>query len=118
MEGNDNDLNIFEWQTEEAQKQIIMLQKEHSNQISELAGRAHESQEEISLLREAPSKLSQERAALIQEKKELEASRSKMISELAASSCNIANAEIMALADKSMASTHLIWSYSKLKIWR
>jgi hypothetical protein len=41
-----------------------------------------------------------------------------MISELAASSCNIANAEKMALADKSMVNTHLIWSYSKLKIWR
>ncbi len=94
-------------------KQIITLWKEHSNQISELAGRA---QEEISLLREEPSKPSQERAALIEEKKELEASRSKMISELAASSCTIA--EKMALAAKSMASTHLIWSYSKLKIWR
>jgi hypothetical protein len=93
-----------------------MLWKEHSNQISELAGRAHESQEEISLLREEPSKPSQERAALIEEKKELETSRSKMISELAASSCTIA--EKMALAAKSMASTHLIWSYSKLKIWR
>jgi hypothetical protein len=56
-----------------------MLQKEHSNQISKLAGKAYDSQEEISLLREEPSKLSQERAALMEEKKELEASRSKMI---------------------------------------
>jgi predicted nuclease with TOPRIM domain len=105
-------------QTEEAQEQITTLQKEHSNQISELAGKAHDSQEEISLLREEPSKLSQARAALMEEKKKLEASRSKMISELAASPCTIANAEKMALAAKSMASMHLIWSYSKLKIWR
>ncbi len=95
-----------------------MLQKEHSNQISKLAGKAYDSQEEISLLREEPSKLSQERAALMEEKKELEASRSKMIWELAASPYTIANAEKMVLAAKSMASTHLIWSYSKLKIWR
>jgi hypothetical protein len=40
-----------------------------------------------------------------------------MIWELAASPYTIANAEKMVLAAKSMASTHLIWSYSKLKIW-
>jgi septal ring factor EnvC (AmiA/AmiB activator) len=77
----------------------------------------HESQEEISLLREAASTMNQERAVLIEEKDELEASMSKMVSEFSAISHSISEAEKIA-SDAESRVRHPKCSYFNMGIWR
>ncbi len=77
----------------------------------------HESQQEISLLREAASTMNQERAALIEEKGELEASMSKMVSEFSAISHSISEAEQIA-SDAESRVRHPKCSYFYMGIWR
>jgi seryl-tRNA synthetase len=100
-------------QAEELEDELLSLKRDHTKEVQELANKIHVSEEASSMLREESKRLHKDITALIEaknsldsEKIDLEATASRLTSELAASLAQIEDANRLALASKSEVSLH------------